>query len=241
MKLKNSNISMSMSIADEIQTEIERGVYSDGKRLPSEASMCHRFYTNRYTIRKAMDRLTDIGLVSRKKGVGYFVNEPPLDLQYTITPFTKFSSMVQNLGMKPSAIIVSQEKRLPSKKVQEALHLSANDEVYRFEFLRFADDTPLAWNETWLPADMFPDISKHLTSFVSLYDILKKNYKVLPKRINSTFQAVVPTGNEGSYLQISPSTPLLQIESIVKDEIAGRMEYTKAKYRGDLCQVTSEL
>lgn len=241
MTSQHKNISMAMFIADEIQREIERGVYSDGKRLPSEASMCHRFYTNRYTIRQAMDRLVNIGLVRSRKGVGYFVNERPLDLCYTITPFTRFSTMIENAGLKPSAMIISQEKRLPSEKVQEALHVTQNDEVYRFEILRFADDTPLAWNETWLPAKMFEGLPQYMTSFVSLYDILKKHYHVRPKRINSTFQAVVPTVNEATYLQISPSTPLLQIESIVKDEIAGRMEYTKAKYRGDLCQVTSEL
>ncbi len=230
-----------MLIADEIQNEIEGGIYSEGDRLPSEALLCRRFYCNRYTIRQAMDRLKNIQLIHVKQGAGYFISERPLDVRYTITPSTRFSKMIESAGHVPSALVISKELCLPSKKVQETLHLPKNREVFRFEILRFADKTPLAWNETWLPANAFPELEKYMTSFSSLYGILQKQYDVEPQRMFSTFAATIPSTSEASYLQIPLITPLLQIESIVSDEKKGRIEYTKAKYRGDLCQVTSTL
>lgn len=235
---KEDAMAFYMIIADKLQQEVEEGTYKEGEKLPSESTLCQRFHANRYTIRQALDRLVKVGLLRSRQGLGYFVTEKPFDISYKVTPVTRYSEVVRQSGREPRADLLSAEQRHPTEHVKEALHLTDEDEVYRLKILRYADDIPIAWNETWLPVNCFPDLLPKLTSFTSLYALLKEHYDIKPKRMNSTFQAVFTSAMEASYLQISPSTPLLQIESKVRDNNNKRIEYTQAKYRGDLCRVS---
>jgi DNA-binding GntR family transcriptional regulator len=46
--------------------------YKQGERLPSEDELCREFGASRITIRQAVGRLVDLGLVTRRRGSGTF-------------------------------------------------------------------------------------------------------------------------------------------------------------------------
>ena len=60
-------------IASELISEIESGTYSIGSLMPTEFQLCERFGVSRYTVREAMRRLFEAGLVSRRRGAGTVV------------------------------------------------------------------------------------------------------------------------------------------------------------------------
>jgi DNA-binding GntR family transcriptional regulator len=230
-------IPLDLKIADILQKEIKEK-YSEGERLPSEASLCYRFKASRYVVRKALSRLVQMGLINSRQGVGYFVAGKPLCIRYSLTTVCRYSDMVREMGLIPAAKLLKKEKLLPPEEVKDALKLSEGEEVYKLEILRYADGVPLAYSFTWLPTKFFEDFLRHTTPFFSLYEIIERVYGVRPLRMNSVLQAVFPTAKEALYLEISSGTPLLQISSIVKDEKNRRVEYTESKYRGDLCRVS---
>lgn len=227
-----------LEIADILQSEIGRGLYQLDERLPSEVQLCGRFRENRYTIRQALDILLHTGVIRSHQGKGHYVCKKPLDLQYTITPSTRYSHVMQGLGCKPQARLLHQERQKAPAAVAEALRLDADEDVYRLEILRYADSVPLTWNMTWLPVRFVPDLMEHTDSLGSLYELLEVRYGLRLHRIWSTFQATYPTALVAGYLQISPNTNLLQIESVMRDDDHRLVEYTSAKYRGDLCRVS---
>ena len=53
-----------------LQNEIALGEHAVGTLLPSEASLCKRFGVSRFTVREALRRLQEDGLVSRVQGAG---------------------------------------------------------------------------------------------------------------------------------------------------------------------------
>src|SRR6476469_7054852 len=61
------------SIVSRLRRAIEMGVYADGDQLPPERQLAITFGTARSTIRKALDKLEQKGLVSRRVGSGTFV------------------------------------------------------------------------------------------------------------------------------------------------------------------------
>jgi GntR family transcriptional regulator len=97
---------------------------------------------------------------------------------------------------------------------------------------------PISWNETWLPEQYFPHFPEQTAAFTSLYALLREGYQVELARIWSTFEAIYPNSAEAIQLKISPSTTLLHIESVMRDQNQRLIEYTSAKYRGDLCRVS---
>ncbi|WP_248927627.1 GntR family transcriptional regulator [Paenibacillus hamazuiensis] len=225
-------------IADTLQSEIDEGLYRVGQRLPSEAEICSRFKENRYTVRQALDLLVNTGVVRSHQGKGHYVCEKPLDIEYTITPGMRFSDVISRLGCKPGAQVLSQRVCAPPPPIAHHLALVEGEHAYRLEILRFADDIPLSWNITWLPERYFPQLLRHTETFVSLYGLLYEHYGTRLQRLWSTFQAIYPNARETLYLRVSPNTNLLHIESLMRDQHGRPVEYTSAKYRGDLCKVS---
>ncbi|WP_199616341.1 phosphonate metabolism transcriptional regulator PhnF [Paenibacillus alkalitolerans] len=238
-RLENADpIPKFIEIADILQGEIESGKYRVGDKIPSEAQLCRRFHENRYTIRQAIDLLVNTGVIRSHQGKGHYVCEKPLDIQYTITASMRFSEVMKQLGCNPEAKLLRKEVMLPPDNIKQSLQLQETAFVYRLEILRYANRIPLTWNVTWLPVDIFPGLLQYLEPMHSLYAVLEHEYGVRLERMWSTFQATYPNAIEASYLQIPPNQNLLHIESLMRDKRNRLVEYTSAKYRGDLCRVS---
>lgn len=60
-------------IFNELVSEIEKGVYTEGSRLPSESELCQQYNVSRITAKHALDKLEEQNYVNRIKGKGSFV------------------------------------------------------------------------------------------------------------------------------------------------------------------------
>lgn len=60
-------------ILQSLRERIENGVYRVGSPIPTEAELCAEFSASRFTIREALRRLVESGMVGRRKGSGTFV------------------------------------------------------------------------------------------------------------------------------------------------------------------------
>lgn len=57
-------------LSNELQRRIGDGTYAVGALLPTESELCSEFGVSRYTVREALRRLTDNGLLQRRQGSG---------------------------------------------------------------------------------------------------------------------------------------------------------------------------
>ena len=67
--------SKSKSIYNFLERKIAGGDFRPGDKLPSEAELCEKFKVSRGPVRAALDQLTAIGLIKKRKGGGSFVTE----------------------------------------------------------------------------------------------------------------------------------------------------------------------
>ncbi len=56
-----------------VQSEIENGALSRGSKLPSENDLMERFGVSRQTVRRAMEEMTEKGIVEGRRGSGTYV------------------------------------------------------------------------------------------------------------------------------------------------------------------------
>ena len=62
-----------MQILATLQARLEDGLYPLDTTLPSEGELCEEFAASRYTVREALRRLVDQGMLSRRQGSGSVV------------------------------------------------------------------------------------------------------------------------------------------------------------------------
>lgn len=65
-----AGITRYQQVAAALLQEITDGVYAVGAQLPTEMDLCQRFGVSRYTVREAMRRLRDAGLITQRRGSG---------------------------------------------------------------------------------------------------------------------------------------------------------------------------
>src|SRR4051794_6221909 len=66
-----------VQVARTLKDEIVSGAWPVGSLLPTEDELCARFSVSRYTVREALRRLREDGLVSSRQGAGTVVVPPP--------------------------------------------------------------------------------------------------------------------------------------------------------------------
>src|SRR5690348_9755648 len=69
---------------DQLRALIARGAYQPGDRLPAERELAEGLRVSRPTVREAVRRLTDAGLLQPRRGSGTFVAEIDLDAVFGI-------------------------------------------------------------------------------------------------------------------------------------------------------------
>jgi len=70
-------------VADSLVAEIERGTYAVGDLLPGELEIAERYGLSRHTTREALRRLEQMGLISRRAGIGTIVKARSTESHYT--------------------------------------------------------------------------------------------------------------------------------------------------------------
>jgi len=63
-------------IEDILRGEIQAGVHKLGTRLPTEHELCQRFGVSRFTVRQALSRLREAGILDARPGIGTIVVSP---------------------------------------------------------------------------------------------------------------------------------------------------------------------
>ena len=66
-------------IADDLRERVATGEFGAGRLLPSEAELGAAYAASRVTVRRALERLRDEGLVDSRKGLGWLAATSPVE------------------------------------------------------------------------------------------------------------------------------------------------------------------
>lgn len=85
--------SKSTKIYNFLERKIAKGEFKTGDKLPSESELCAEFKVSRGPVRTALDQLTAIGLVKKRKGGGSYVTEQDSsDFLNVVLPSLRFNT-----------------------------------------------------------------------------------------------------------------------------------------------------
>lgn len=141
-------------VVSTLKSEILKGVYPVGTQLPSEDLLANRFSVSRHTIREALRRLRDDGLIASRRGAPTTVVRPAAGSGayiHEIASINDLFSFVSALQFQIDSIeMVTADAALAAR-----LGASVGEQWLRVDGFRFpADDkAPACWMEVFVHED----------------------------------------------------------------------------------------
>lgn len=217
-----------VALAEDISTRLR-----PHEALPSERDLMQRYGVSRMTVREALARLADDGLVYRVQGAGTFVADPA-----TISKslhLTSFSEDIRARNMEPGSRTVRAERIPVPDDVAPHLGLTTGRMVVHLERVRTADGVPMALENVWLPAHLLDlpaggDVQQLATG--SVYDRLAAA-GAAPERAEQAIRAGVLGEREADLLDVATGAPTLVVSRTTYDLRGRPVERAESAYRGD--------
>lgn len=238
-ELRAGSIPLYQQLAARLRRQIADGVYRPGDRLPSEAELCAQFGVSRITVRAALDQLVDAGLLWRQRGKGTFVTAPLVE--HELIRLTDFVEDMAAAGLRPASRITHFGEEYAPPDVAAQLDVGRRTPVVRLDRLRLADDTPIAFDVTYLPLRYGRLLDKHTLETETIYHVLETQYKI--PIVSGTF--VIESGRAtpelAAQLEVERNMPLLIIQRVSYSERRDPIYFQRRYYRSDRVRYRVEL
>ncbi len=223
----------------QVQRDIERrlraGEFVDS--FPGEMALVKEYAVSRHTVREALRRLRESGLVEAGRGRSSKVVDSEIS-QPQGALYSLFAS-VQASGHRQRSIVRALDARADGT-VAARLGLEESTPLVYLERIRFSDDEPIAMDRVWLPARIAaPLLDADFTS-TSLYGELAERCGVRLTGGREHVRAVVPTSAERLLLAIPDNVAALSIDRT--GEARGQsVEWRQTVVRGDRFSLVTDL
>ena len=220
-------------VAEQIAEEIEAGILPADARISSERELAERYGISRMTARAAINVLVQRGLIVRRNRSRAYVAQPKL--RFDLSSPGGLHEQLRRAGVRPGARLIVAEK-LPldalDPKAVEALSLVDGDEAYHIVRLRTANDEPIAVEDSYFPAHLFPDLLDfNLTD--SIYGILRKYFSVEPANSLQELEISLLDAEWAEIMGVAVDLPTLEIRRQAFTATNTPFEYAHDIYRGD--------
>ncbi|MDQ4121868.1 MAG: GntR family transcriptional regulator [Acidobacteriota bacterium] len=233
---RNDSTPLHAQICEALRLRIQSTELKAGETFPSERELAELYGVSRMTVRQALQRLRQEGLIYHERGVGTFVSSRKLDVH--TRNLGGFSDEMLSLGLKPSSRILELKCELANEQVARDLDLEATEKVFHLERLRLADDEPMAFETTYLPERLCPELDTWDLTKNSLYQILVENYNLQMSHAAESLEAAAATKFVAKQLGIKTGTPVLLVHRVVFSESNHPIESAFTTYRADRYRAT---
>ncbi|MEW6716635.1 MAG: GntR family transcriptional regulator [Chloroflexota bacterium] len=218
-------------VAESILSQIENGKLSANQRLPSESELCQIHSVGRNTVRRAINELSNAGILRSIPGVGTFVADMRLDK--TAEYLFGFTQEMSIHGKQVTSKVLEAKLISADPFLARRLQVQLGAEVVYLYRVRFMDGEPTAIERSYLPHALCPGILENDFSTRSLYEILSKVYGKKPHHAEQEIEASLATPEVARLLGLTPPAVVLVFHRetrLANDQV---IEYVDSELRGD--------
>lgn len=212
---RKAAVSVWRQIETDIEVDIETGVIGPGDQLPSEHDLVARYGVNRHTVRMALAKLAERGLVVTQQGRGVFVAEEPAE--YLLNRDAKWSEIEERFDTKPNGQLINHYTRPATPRLSQALKLDEGSELLVTESLRRASRDIATYGYHMFPAHRFAGIETSFRKTKSFTKALAKHGIESFFRVSTWIDCRLPRPREAKWLEVPIETPVLVMTYVDSD------------------------
>ncbi len=225
---RRSPVPLWSQVVDDLRRRLEAGEFAS--HFPGDVELVGQYDVSRHTVRDAVRRLQEAGLVVRERGRGTHVRSPGLE-QPLGTLYSMYRS-IEGQGHEQRSIVRVLEERTD---VDAARTLGLDDDapLVFLERLRQADGRAVAVDCSWLPAAVARPLLDADLGHTALYAELQERCGVRPRSGWERIRPVLPTAEQRRLLGTPARQPVFAIERVTEGP-DGPLEWRHSVVRGDI-------
>ena len=204
-----------LRVARSIRTEILNGAYPVGAQIPTEDVLRERFAVSRFTVREAIRRLREEGLVSSRQGAGTIVAPPPMT-DATVLNTVSIGDIV-TFGNDTRLVIDAVRLLRVDAKLASRLGVERSEEwLFARGTRRGRGDTPICAVEYYIHRD-FAGIGRQVPRARGpIFQLIEDVFAVTIAEVRQEIVAVVLSPTAAAELQADPGAAALEIRRIYR-------------------------
>ncbi|HMQ08421.1 MAG TPA: GntR family transcriptional regulator [Saprospiraceae bacterium] len=209
--------------------EKERDSENNGRMFPKEVDLARELGVARNTVRQAISKLVQDGLLVRKKGVGTYIADKKI---YTrLDHWFSFTREMEEKGLH----VVNHEQEVgfvkADEEIAEIFNIRKKINVVMLRRLRGTAEHPYLLSISWF----HPRTNLNTEDDFSrpLYKLLEDRYGIYVSTSREEISAISAGNKLAATLQIRKGDPVLYRKRKVYNSDGLLIEYNKVYYRGD--------
>lgn len=218
-------------IKDDLISKIKDGTYPEGQTIPSELELAEIYGVSRPTIRQALQILVSDGYLEKRRRRGTVVTKPKVSQSFTMS-ISSFEDAMRLAGRLPKTKVLVFKRERANAEVEKRLELTRGQDVFKLVRLRYADDLPNVFVESYIPCALYPGLDSFDFNESSLYAAMDAcgNPVMTARR---RLEVIKADGAAAALLDVEAGDPLLLFHTVARDASGTAVEYSVATYRGE--------
>lgn len=205
-----------------------RGEFSEV--FPGEIELREQYGVSRHTVREALRRIRESGLID--SGRGRSTKVLATGIEQSLGGLYSLFQEVEARGIEQRSLVLDRGLRVDAHAARQ-LGRPVDEPLFYLERLRLAGQEPLAHDRVWLPADIGTPLLGADFTHAALYDELIRRSGVRPTGGSERISAVVPTPEQAASLQVPAGAACFAIERLGRVRNQPPIEYRLSLVRGD--------
>lgn len=195
-------------IKQHICHKIESGQWPQHFKVPSENELTQQFDVSRMTARRALQELTEQGILVRAQGSGTFV--ATFKSQSSLLEIRNISDEINDRGHKHHAKQLALTSTDLTEEMAILLNLKNNESVFYSQVLHFENEQPIQLEQRFVNAELIPEYLQQDFTKTTPHEYLSD---VAPlTEATHEIEAILATDEICQLLEIKSSNPCLQVK-----------------------------
>jgi GntR family transcriptional regulator len=224
---RSSPLPLWAQVLDDLRRRLAVGEFAAG--FPTDKDLVQEYAVSRHTVRDAVRRLQDEGVLERERGRGSFVK--PLHLEQSVGSLYSLFRSIEDQGYEQRSRVLD-SGRVVAAEIAAELDVAPETELVHLRRLRLADHVPVAIDELWLPMDVGAALLTTDLAHAAVYDEVERLGGRRPTGGSERIQPDLPTVEERVLLDVPARQAVFRLERWT--DVDGQpFEYRRTVVRGD--------
>lgn len=199
-------------LADELRSAVMRGDFGANNPFPTESVLCKQYGVSRFTVREALRKLTQEGLIKRRRGSGTVVQPASARGGTLHQPLSNVGEILQ-YAHGTSISFEQLEPKEVDPDIAEKTGMNPAGEWFVFRGVRRAESRvrPIALTYAWVHPDLAEAVARFEDGSPTLFGQIEKYARRSVSRVTQDIQAVKATSEVAAVLGLEDEDPVLLI------------------------------